>query len=337
MKLLFENKQIKTRTEVYALERDELFCRHFDSFGDIYEFLLDDSSRMRELLRTCLVYRVKARRRDFLGGVAFETFRIDINNVSLAKIIFNEVYGTEAKAVYLISDVTPKDYRIANLTQNQKEITYTTGVLANRELFLDRTLRNVPAEAYGKRMNSTYSNLLSSAVSRNNRKKSKINEAIVAKIRDAYKKGATQPEIGYMYGLSRTAIADILNYRTWNEHEFSAEDIVVEDFAALPQIPYQVYADEATRLNVDPAIMVFTCEGFVYKLQQKVDFQVYLGKYLPTGKYVADAHLTVIKRNDRRNRNRNYVISYVRGNRVSNYYMSKQDIYSLVKSYVAYI
>lgn len=337
MELLFTNKQLKVRTDVYAVADGELFCKHFNSAGDVFEFILEDSERLRELLRTCSIRQAKIKRRDYLGGVVMETFRIKLDNRALARIILEEALGESISAVYLKAEGLPKDYRVANLTKHLKEINFSEDALANRELLINRTLRATPVENYSKRMNSKYSNILSSAVRQNNRKKSKLDEKMVDDIRELYRGGATQPAIGAMYGLSRTAIADILLYRTWNEHEVVAEDIEVADVTSLPVVPYQRYEDDATHLKLNPAITMFVCDGFIYKFQQNVDFQVYLGKYLPTGKYVSDAHLTFLDKIDGRNKHRNYVVSYTRGDKISNYYMSNYDVYSIIKSYAAYV
>lgn len=53
----------------------------------------------------------------------------------------------------------------------------------------------------------------------------KINKDIAEEIRSEALKGRTQAELVLMYGIKRSTIADVLNYRTWNE-DIVSEDIV---------------------------------------------------------------------------------------------------------------
>lgn len=70
-----------------------------------------------------------------------------------------------------------------------------------------------------------YSKDWSLNLTRNAKSTAKINKDIAEEIRNEALKGRTQSELVMMYGIKRSSIADVLNYRTWNDAIVS-EDIV---------------------------------------------------------------------------------------------------------------
>lgn len=337
MELLFINYRKTVYTEVYTNGKEELLCKYYKHTGELVEFIVPDTENIRERLRKGYISAVMQRRGDFNGAVAAEVYKIFIDNRHIAKMIYGEFYGETTAKIYLVKHGAPMDYRKENLTLNFKDMTFSKAALENRKAFVDRTLiahKDIDRE---KRLNSSYSNKLSELQSRVNRERSKLDLASVAEIRELYANGATQGELVEQFGVSRTALGDILLYRTWNIYEYREEDIAPVALHTLPEVPYHGYADEPTHLRVDNTLKLFACAGFVYKIQQKVDFQVYISKHLPTGEIVSDVHLTYTDNPRGVNKYRNYIISAVRGNRLAKYYMSKQDVYSIVHSYTQYI
>lgn len=337
MELLFINKSHVVYTEIYKLDGQELLCRYVKRDGTVVEFLVDDTPNLRKLLQESHIRTSVQHHRDYSGGFARTVERIRLNDKQLSKIAYAEYHGVEVTTnVFLLNSDVPIDYRKSNLTLSFKEYQYSDAVQANRKKFVERTLLTDTETRHRDRMNAEYSGKISAALSTAHRSRSILNEEIVAEIREDAKNGATQQELADMHGLSRTAIADIVTYRTWNTYEYKSADIAPVDVTALPQVPYVAYNDEPTKLHMDSTISLFACDGFVYKLQQKVDFQVYMSKHLPTGEFVSDVHLSYVNKPRGSNKYRNYMIAYVRGDRLADYYMSKDDVYSIIHSYMEY-
>lgn len=336
MELLFTNNRRKSvYVDVYIYSNDALFGRYFKQNGEQVEFIVPDTENMRELLRTGYITAILHRRGNFAGSVSAITHKFYIDGRHIAKIVYEEFYGKTDANIFMVEQGMPTDYRKENLSLTIKDMTYSADVLENRKQFIDRTLIAHKDVDRDKRLTSSYSNKLSDLQTRVNRERSKLDLELVAEIRELSSKGVKQGELVELFEMSRTALADILLYRTWNIHEFKEEDIAPVDLQTTPEIPYRSYADEPTKLHVG-TVRLFVCNGFVYKLQQKVDFQVYLSKHLPTGELVSDAHLTYTDNPRGINKYRNYIISSVRGNKLANYYMTKQDVYSIIHSYMQY-
>lgn len=337
MELLFTSYKGKDlKTDVYKLAGQELLGKHRRRDGTVVEFIVDDSPNMREVLRG-EVHAILHVARDYAGGVNKDTFVMRVNNAPLTRIAYMEYYGTTPKSVFMRERGTPLDYRKSNLTLDRTDMVRSQEVIENRKKVVARTLLVNQIEYAHKRMNAEFSGKVSAGVSAAQRDRSTFTLEDVAEIREMALHGAKQQELADMYGTARTTIADILYYRTWNVHEFIAEDIEPVDVTTLPHVPYLIYQDEPTKLRVDGDYQMFYCDGFIYKFQQKVDVQVYLSKHLPTGELVADVHVTFTDKPRGANRYRNYVISYMRGNRLANYYMSKEDVYSVMQSYMSYL
>lgn len=337
MELLFTSYSEKLATEIYKLDDSTLLGRHKRRDGTFVEFMVDDTPPMREILRKGGIVALKHSMRDFTGCVTQDTYMIKINDGYLTQIVYKEAYGEARKKIYMKERNGILDYRKSNLTLDIKDMVRSEAMQENRKKFVERTILSNPLAYAHKRMNAEYSGKLSTAISTTRRDRSTFTLEDVEEIREIARNGAKPQEIAESYGVARTTISDILYYRTWNVHEIKAEDIAPVEVSRLPQVPYLSYQDNPTKLHVDASSTLFVCDGFVYKFQQKVDVQVYLSKHLPTGELVADVHLTYTDKPRGANRYRNYVISYVRGNRLANYYMSKEDVYSILHSYMSYL
>lgn len=101
----------------------------------------------------------------------------------------------------------------------------------------------------GRRIKKRYTKSWSASLAKGNKNYSTVvTKETVSKIREMATNGTSQTDISRILNLKRTTVADILNYRTWNEY------LVVDDMSTMyqdefkkHQIDFQVSSD--TKLN----------------------------------------------------------------------------------------
>ena len=226
------------------------------------------------------------------------------------------------------------DFRNQNLTILAKEAyNYQEVRPMLEEVGRRRVEKAVEKGVFKERMSAEYSKKLMEKNMASGREASSLDEKDVAVIRELAK-NESQAFLASKYNVSRATIADIVNYRIWNEHAFSPEDMrfLVDDNYVVVQLDLKEYDRKIHEFSMTNTINkeIYTFgNGYQYILKKQVEDQICLFKFDSEGNYMSDSHIRFVVPSHR-NDWRNFAIISMRGNHSKNGYMDRKEIYDVL-------
>lgn len=136
-------------------------------------------------------------------------------SISLRRFIAQETSHLNPNRVFLVNSDNPCDLREVNLSN-----TCDANIFSNMNK--DEKQKKLWVDGLKKRYSKDWSKSLAKG---NKNYSTVVTKDTVTKIREMASQGTAQTDISRILNLKRTTVADILNYRTWNEY------LVIDDIS----------------------------------------------------------------------------------------------------------